>query len=162
MEFLQFTFIFAQLYFPSILSAKGDNGLNSVTSLKLSRALFDAKASKLLYLKYSSILLIPTTQYLMLNRIQLSFTLCNFLSQYWKFNFNTTTGITGQYGATFSHKISPWSCMVLELYLIAKHNTSIYPGSDGEIGLGDYGPSVTRYLGRVRWGGGSGARMVKL
>ena len=23
--------------------------------------------------------------------------------------------ITGQYGATFSHKISPWSCMVLEL-----------------------------------------------
>ena len=31
--------------------------------------------------------------------------------------------ITGQYGATFSHKISPWSCMVLELYLVAKHNT---------------------------------------
>ena len=46
--------------------------------------------------------------------------------------------ITGQYGATFSHKISPWSYMVLELYLVAKPNTSIYPGSDGEIGLGDY------------------------
>ena len=42
--------------------------------------------------------------------------------------------------------------MVLELYLVAKHNTSIYPGSDGEIGLGDYDPSVTRYLGRVRTG----------
>ena len=55
--------------------------------------------------------------------------------------------ITGQYGATFSHKISPWSCMVLELYLVAKHNTSIYPGSGGEIGLGDYGQSVIRYLG---------------
>ena len=35
------------------------------------------------------------------------------------------SAITGQYGATFSHQISPWSCMVLELYLVAKHNTSI-------------------------------------
>ena len=42
--------------------------------------------------------------------------------------------ITGQYGATFSHKISPWSYMVLKLYLVAKHNTSIYPGIQGKLG----------------------------
>ena len=32
--------------------------------------------------------------------------------------------ITGQYCVTFDSKISPWSCFVLELYKVLKHNTS--------------------------------------
>ena len=39
-----------------------------------------------------------------------------------------------------------WLCMVLELYLVKKYNTSILKG--------EYGSFVT---GTMRWGGGSGA-----
>ena len=44
-----------------------------------------------------------------------------------------------------------WLCMVLELCLVKKHNTSILKG--------EYGSFVT---GTMRWGGGSGTTLVKL
>ena len=44
-----------------------------------------------------------------------------------------------------------WLCMVLELYLVKKYNTSILKG--------EYGSFV---IGTMRWGGGSGTRLVKL
>ena len=44
-----------------------------------------------------------------------------------------------------------WLCMVLELYLVEKYNTSILKG--------EYGSFVT---GTMKWGGGSGTTLVKL
>ena len=43
-----------------------------------------------------------------------------------------------------------WLCMVLELYLVKKYNTSILKG--------EYGSFVT---GTMRWGGSSGATQVR-
>ena len=44
-----------------------------------------------------------------------------------------------------------WLCMVLELYLVKKYNTSILKG--------EYGSFV---IGTMRWGGGSGTTLLKL
>ena len=44
--------------------------------------------------------------------------------------------ITGQYCATLFHEISPWSCLVLELYVVAKHNT-INTSTQGRVVVGD-------------------------